>query len=120
MTKHVLQNIIKRISMDCRFNKIEGKITEYNRKVYKDGGEYEEYSFRLSCLVDKGNWFKNSISFYVTIDSYSNNVIVEQRLGKLNRQVFDRNKSINVSNYIFDEISKFQFPNKSELKIKIG
>lgn len=116
MVKYFLQSIINELINDNRLTDIDGSIKEFNRKVYIEGSEYQEYSFKISMLVDVGDWFKRTIGFTVRINSFSNNVEVERHFNG-ETITFNRKPAENISNYIAQQTINFQIENKGYKKI---
>lgn len=64
-------NLLKKSYIeDDYFKDIEGTIKEYSRKVYFMGNEYNEFSLRISLLVDDGDFFKKTIAFSIVINTF--------------------------------------------------
>lgn len=116
MFKYFLQNIINELINDDKICKIEGSIKEFDKKIYIQGREYQEYSFELALLVDTGDWFKNTIGFTVRINSFSNDVEVERHfVGEI--ITFNRVPAKKISDYIVNQVIDFQNQDRQYKKV---
>jgi hypothetical protein len=116
MMKYYLDDILNELNKDERISNLEGVAKDGNRKVYINGGEYQEYSMDLVFLVDTGDWFKKTIAFTVATNSFSREIEIIRHFS-LDSKTFKRRPAKNVADYISNEIIKFQNSDKKYAKI---
>ena len=116
MMKYYLDNIVNTLINDERLSKIEGVVRYCNRKVYIEGGEYQEYSANLIFLVDTGDWFKTTIAFSIITNSFSCDIKVVKHVSGEN-QTFNRKPAKKVAVYIINNVIKFQNKDKDYINV---
>jgi hypothetical protein len=105
--KYYIDMILNELIKDERTNSLEGFAKDSNRKVYINGGEYQEYSLDLVFLVSTGDLFKKTIAFTVKTNSFSSEIEVIKHLSS-KVLTFSRRPVKHITEYIINEILNFK------------
>lgn len=74
--------IVDKITSDERLKNIEGRIIAYDRCTYKDGKELRQYGYRISCIVDTGDWFKHTVGISIWMEEDSEYLFIDRVVDK--------------------------------------
>lgn len=107
MMKYYIDTILNELIKDNRTNCLEGVAKNSNRKVYINGGEYQEYSMDLVFLVNTYDLFKKTIAFTVNTNSFSCEIRVIRHLSSKSL-TFSRRPVKDITEYIINEILDFK------------
>jgi hypothetical protein len=107
MMKYYLKNILNKLMKDYRIKNIEGFAKDSNRKVYIDGGEYEEYSLNLVFLIDTKDIFKKTITITIKTNSFTSKIQVIKHYNSKS-VIFNRNPIKNIVDYVINEVINFK------------
>ncbi|MCB2294935.1 hypothetical protein LGK95_15715 [Clostridium algoriphilum] len=107
MMNYYMITILNELINDERISSLHGICKDNNRKVYIEGGEYQEYSMDLIFLVDTGDLFKKTIAFTITTNSFSSEIEVIKHYS-LESKIFSRRPVKNVTEYIINKILKYK------------
>lgn len=113
MMKYYIDTILNELVKDDRTSSLEGVAKNSTRKVYINGGEYQEYNMDLVFLVNTYDLFKKTIAFTVKTNSFSLEIEVIRHLSSKSL-TFSRRPVKHITEYIINEI--LDFKNQEGLK----
>lgn len=83
----------------------EGSIKVEKRMVYREKLEIESVNIRVVFLINKGQWFKQTVSFNVYSDVNTDFISVSEGF-QVEKKLFRKNDFEKISNYIINKIKK--------------
>lgn len=96
-------NLIKRLELEL--SNEEGLIKDICRKAYRNKKEFNSFRLRIVLSIDKGNWFKNTITY----DLYTDELIDFISLKKGNSDKihsFNKTEMNSLFECILDDLNK--------------
>lgn len=97
--KELVYNLIKELPNE------EGKVTCSKRMVYREAIEIESAEFRVVFLINKGQWFKETVAFSIYSDSNIDFILVNKGFEK-DKKLFKKNDIKAISDFIANQIKK--------------
>ena len=82
----------------------EYKVRSNKRMTYRGGMEIESFKMRISFLIDKGQWFKETIAFNIYTDAKYDFISVSEGF-KTEQKLFKKTDIKGVIDYITKQIN---------------
>lgn len=95
------------------FDNEEGTIRHMKKMTYREGKEIQSINIRTTFIVDKGQFFKETIGFDIYTDEYIDFISVRIGYGQ-NYKLFKKNDISLVTKFIIDTVNS-QIVKKNQL-----
>lgn len=105
--------------LNKELNHLEGTISSIDRMVYRDGKEIPSLNIRVFLLVDKGEFFKETIAFDIYIEEEMDIAILTENYTWI-KKTFAKNDVKKIAGYIINNTKEQMVKSieKKFLKVK--